>query len=61
MFFSFLFLSLVAMDAIMDNLHQLGNSSVKAQSMDLLFLKEVMQSRVMQNLVKVRLCYLLAT
>ncbi|XP_072034037.1 protein PALS2-like isoform X2 [Amphiura filiformis] len=42
----------VAMDAVMDNLHTLGNSSARAQSVDLLFLKEVMQSRLMQNLVK---------
>ncbi|XP_071792057.1 protein PALS2-like isoform X2 [Asterias amurensis] len=40
-----------AMDTVVDNLHNIGNSA-EAQSVDLLFLKEVMQGRVLQNLVK---------
>ena len=42
-----------AMDTVVDNLHNIGNSA-EAQSVDLLFLKEVMQGRVLQNLVKVQ-------
>ncbi|XP_038047194.1 MAGUK p55 subfamily member 6-like isoform X2 [Patiria miniata] len=40
-----------AMDTVVGNLHDIGNST-QAESVDLLFLKEVMQGRVLQNLVK---------
>lgn len=41
-----------AIDAMVDSLDMLGNST-HAQSVDLLFLKEVMKSRLMKNLIKV--------
>ncbi|XP_030830128.1 MAGUK p55 subfamily member 6-like [Strongylocentrotus purpuratus] len=40
-----------AIDAMVDSLDMLGNST-HAQSVDLLFLKEVMKSRLMKNLIK---------